>query len=193
MPVWAWVLIGVGIVAFAAAIVWQVVEQRRTRRLRGRFGPEYERTVNEADSRRAAEADLAAREQRRDKFELRPLSAEEQTRYTEQWQSVQAQFVDDPAGAVTRADGLIQSVLADRGYPLEDFDQRAADISVDHPSVVENYREGHRRYERAAAGQGSTEDLRQAMRSYRLLFQELVEEGGPQRERDLDEVSASRR
>jgi uncharacterized membrane protein YccC len=193
MPVWAWVLIGVGIAALAAAIVWQVVEQRRSRRLRGRFGPEYERTVNEADSRRAAEAELAAREQRRDTFELRPLPVEEQSRYTEQWQSVQAQFVDDPAGAVTRADGLIQSVLADRGYPLEDFEQRAADISVDHPSVVENYREGHRRYEQTAAGQGSTEDLRQAMRSYRLLFTELVEEGGPQRERELDELTASRR
>jgi hypothetical protein len=107
---------------------------------------------------------------------------------------VQAQFVDDPAGAVTRADGLIQSVLADRGYPLEDFDQRAADVSVDHPSVVENYREGHRRYERTAAGQGSTEDLRQAMRSYRLLFEEVVEDGGPQQhERELDEVTSSRR
>ena len=193
MPVWAWILIGVGIVALVAAIVWQVVEQRRTRRLRGRFGPEYERTLNEADGRRAAEAELAAREQRRETFDLRPLSVEEQARYTEQWQSVQAQFVDDPAGAVTRADGLIQSVLADRGYPLEDFDQRAADVSVDHPSVVENYREGHRRYERSAAGQGSTEDLRQAMRSYRLLFTELVEESEPQHERELDEVPASRR
>jgi hypothetical protein len=193
MPVWAWVLIGIGIVALVAAIVWQVVEQRRTRRLRGRFGPEYERTLNEADSRRAAEAELAAREQRHEKFELRPLSAEQRARYTEQWQSVQAQFVDDPAGAATRADGLIQSVLADRGYPLEDFDQRAADVSVDHPSVVENYREGHSRYERTAAGQGSTEDLRQAMRSYRLLFEDVVEEGGPQHERELDEVTASRR
>jgi hypothetical protein len=193
MPVWAWVLIAIGIVAVVALIAWQAAAQRRTRRLRSRFGPEYERTLNEAESRRDAESELAAREQRRETFELRPLSAEEQARYTEQWQSVQAQFVDDPAGAVTRADGLIQSVLADRGYPLEDFDQRAADVSVDHPSVVENYREGHRRFERTAAGQGSTEDLRQAMRSYRQLFTELVEEGGQQPERELDEVTAARR
>ncbi len=193
MPVWAWVLIAIGIVAVVALIAWQVAAQRRTRRLRSRFGPEYERTLNEAESRRDAESELAAREQRRDRFELRPLSTEEQARYTEQWQAVQAQFVDDPAGAVTRADGLIQSVLADRGYPLEDFDQRAADISVDHPSVVENYREGHRRFERTAAGQGSTEDLRQAMRSYRLLFTELVEEGGQQPEREFDEMPAARR
>jgi len=193
MPVWAWVLIAVGIVAVVALIAWQAAAQRRTRRLRSRFGPEYERTLNEAESRRDAESELAAREQRRETFELRPLSAEEQARYTEQWQSVQAQFVDDPAGAVTSADGLIQSVLADRGYPLEDFDQRAADVSVDHPSVVENYREGHRRFERTAAGQGSTEDLRQAMRSYRLLFTELVEEGGEQPERELDEMPAARR
>lgn len=176
MPVWAWVLIAIGIVAVVLLVAWQVITQQRTRRLQEQFGPEYQRTVTAADSRRDAEAELAAREERRQQFELRPLSVEERTRYSEAWQAVQAQFVDDPVGAVVRADGLIQSVMADRGYPMEDFEQRAADVSVDHPRVVENYRVGHHLFMKTSAGDGSTEDLRQAMRSYRKLFEELVED-----------------
>jgi hypothetical protein len=121
--------------------------------------------VTAAESRRDAEAELAAREERRQQFELRPLSLDERTRYSEQWQAVQAQFVDDPAVAVVRADSLIQSVMADRGYPIDEFEQRAADLSVDHPRVVENYRTGHRLFEKTVAAQGSTEDLRHAMRA----------------------------
>ena len=172
MAVWAWVLMAV--VALVVLVAWQLVTHQRTRRLREQFGPEYERTVTASDSRRDAEAELNAREERRQQFELRPLSLEERTRYSEEWQPVQAQFVDDPAGAVVRADSLIQSVMADRGYPTEEFEQRAADLSVDHPRVVENYRTGHQLFEKTAAGQGSTEDLRQAMRAYRALFNELV-------------------
>ena len=179
MPVWAWVLISVVVVALVLLVAWQLVNQQRTRRLREQFGPEYERTVTAAESRRDAEAELAAREERRQQFDLRLLSLEERTRYSEEWQAVQAQFVDDPAGAVVRADSLIQSVMADRGYPVDEFEQRAADLSVDHPRVVENYRTGHRLFERTAAGQGSTEDLRQAMRAYRALFNELVEDDAP--------------
>jgi cytoskeletal protein RodZ len=178
MPAWAWVLIGIGVVVVIALIVWQLISQQRTRRLRGQFGPEYQRTVSEADSRRAAEAELSEREKRRQELDIRPLSADERARYSDEWQTVQAQFVDDPAGAVVRADSLIQSVMSERGYPMEDFEQRAADVSVDHPRVVENYREGHRLFEKTAAGQGSTEDLRQAMRAYRKLFEELVEDTG---------------
>ena len=176
MPVWAWVLISVVVVALVLLVAWQLVNQQRTRRLREQFGPEYERTVTAAESRRDAEAELAAREERRQQFDLRPLSLEERTRYSEEWQAVQAQFVDDPAGAVVRADSLIQSVMADRGYPIDEFEQRAADLSVDHPRVVENYRTGRRLFERSAAAQGSTEDLRHAMRAYRAMFNELVEE-----------------
>src|SRR5262245_28571133 len=177
MPVWAWVLIAVGAVLVIALVAWQLMTQQRTRKLRGEFGPEYERTVSSADSRREAEAELAERKKRRGSFDIRPLSTEERSRYTEEWQAVQSQFVDDPTGAVARADALIQGVMVDRGYPMEDFDQRAADVSVDHPRVVENYREGQRLYRKTAAGEGTTEDLRQAMRAYRRLFEELVEEG----------------
>lgn len=181
MPVWAWIVIVIGAVAVVALVVWQLMVQQRTRKLREEFGPEYKRTVSSADSKREAEAELAARKQRREKLDIRPLTLEERTRYEDQWQAVQAQFVDDPEGAVLRADALIQSVMADRGYPMENFEQRAADVSVDHPRVVENYREGHRLFEKTAAGDGTTEDLRQAMRAYRKLFDELVGEGEPDR------------
>ena len=176
MPVWAWVLIAIGAVALLAVIAWQLVSQRRTRELRQKFGPEYDRTLTSTDSRREAEAELAAREERRHKFEIRQLSVKERAQYSDEWQGVQAQFVDDPAGAVMRADSLIQSVMADRGYPIEEFERRAADVSVDHPRVVENYRVGHQLFMKTSAGDGSTEDLRQAMRSYRKLFEELVED-----------------
>ena len=176
MPVWAWIVIAVGAVVVIALIGWQITRQQRSRKLRGQFGPEYQRTVSAADSKREAEAELAERRKRREKLDIRPLSAEERSRYSEEWQAVQAQFVDDPSGAVMRADTLIQSVMADRGYPMEDFEQRAADVSVDHPRVVENYRNGHRLFVKASAGDGTTEDLRQAMRSYRKLFEELVED-----------------
>jgi hypothetical protein len=175
MPVYGWVLIAIGAVAVFGLVVWQVLAQQRTRRLRGRFGPEYERTVDSSESKRQAEEELASREARREQLEIRPISGAARARYLEDWQAVQAQFVDDPAGAVTRADSLIQSVMADRGYPVDDFEQRAADISVDHPDVVENYREGHRLYQQSSAGNGSTEELRQAMRHYRALFDELVQ------------------
>ncbi len=175
MPVWGWILVGLGVAVFGALVVWEMLSLRRSRQLQRRFGPEYDRAVDASGSRREAESELAARAERRDRLEIKPLSREERQRYAEEWQLIQAQFVDDPAGAVTRGDGLIQTVLAARGYPVEDFDQRAADISVDHPDVVEHYRDGHRLYERTAAGRGSTEDLRQAMRHYRTLLETLLE------------------
>jgi len=188
MPYWGWILIAIGVVVVVALIVWQAIAQRRTRRLRGEFGPEYERTVSSADSKREAEAELAARKRRRQEFDTRPLSAEQRARYSGEWREIQALFVDDPGGTVVRADSLIQSVMADRGYPVEDFDQRSADLSVDHPRVVENYREGHRLFRKTTAGEGTTEDLRQAMRAYRKLFDELLAEPAdaaePAREQD---------
>jgi FtsZ-interacting cell division protein ZipA len=175
MAAWVWVLIAIGIVALVVVIVWRAFARRRTGRLQEQFGPEYDRTVDSADSRRKAEAELQAREERRRELEIRPLTEAARSRYVETWRITQAQFVDDPRGAVQSADSLIQSVMADRGYPVEDFEQRAADISVDHPQVVENYREGHRLARASAGGDESTESLRQAMRHYRALFDELVE------------------
>ena len=176
MPGWAWALVVVGPLIVVALVVWRAIAARRSRTLQERFGPEYERTLDRADSTREAEAELAARAKRRDELDIRPLTAAARDRYLDEWQHVQARFVDDPDGAVREADTLIGSVMRERGYPVDDFDQRAADVSVDHPRVVENYREGHRLAGRAAAGDGSTEDLRQAMVHYRALFEELVED-----------------
>jgi hypothetical protein len=180
MPGWVWVLIAIVVVVVLGLVVWQALARRRTEKLRDRFGPEYDRAIGAADSRRAAESDLAAREERRDRLEIRPLSQAARDRYLQSWQAVQAQFVDSPSAAVASADSLIESVMAERGYPVEDFEQRAADISVDHPQVVENYRRGHRLAEDSANGDGSTESLRQAMRHYRSLFEELVESDADQ-------------
>ncbi len=177
MPAWGWVLIVIGAVVVVATVAWQAMSKRRTAHLRGRFGPEYDRVADDAESRRDAERELRAREQRRERLDIRPLPAESRERYVATWQSVQAQFVDDPRGATWAADGLIRSVMEERGYPMTDFDQRAADISVDHPTVVENYREGHRLAQSSDGAEGATEDLRQAMRHYRALFEELVEAG----------------
>lgn len=175
MPSWVWVVIALAAVVVLAIVVWQALARRRTGQLQEQFGPEYDRTVGTSESKREAEAELEAREERRRELEIRPLPSAARYRYLEAWQGVQSQFVDDPSAAVARADELIQSVMSERGYPVEDFEQRAADVSVDHPQVVENYREGHQLAQSSANGSGSTEDLRQAMRRYRALFDELVE------------------
>ena len=175
MPSWVWVLIAIAVLAVLATVVWQALARRRSGRLQQQFGTEYDRTLGKADSKRDAEAELQAREERRRQLEIRPLTRAARDRYLRSWQTVQAQFVDDPRAAVASADSLIQSVMTERGYPVEDFYQRAADISVDHPQVVENYRHGHRLAQASADGSDSTEDLRQAMRHYRMLFDDLVE------------------
>jgi FtsZ-interacting cell division protein ZipA len=171
MPGWAWAVIAVAAVVIVALVVWQALKARRTRTLQERFGPEYDRTVERADGKRDAEADLSARVQRRNELDIRPLTSAARERYLEEWTSVQARFVDDPRLAVQEADALIQRVMRERGYPVDDFEQRAADISVDHPTVVENYRAGH-----GLAGSDDTEEQRQAMVHYRSLFDELVED-----------------
>jgi hypothetical protein len=175
MPSWAWIVIVVAAIVVTAAVVWAAMKSRRSRALQDRFGPEYERTVRATDNKREAEAELAARAERRDGLDIRPLTPAARERYLVQWQEVQARFVDDPEGAVRDSDMLIQSAMRDRGYPVDDFEQRAADISVDHPHVVENYRHGHRLADASARGDGTTEDLRQAMQHYRALFEELVD------------------
>jgi len=175
MPAWGWVLIAVAAAAVLALVVWQALARRRTARLQQRFGPEYDRTLQSNESKRQAEAQLQAREERRQQLEIRPLTQTARDRYLDSWQAVQAQFVDNPRAAVAAADSLIGSVMLERGYPVEDFDQQADDVSVDHPQVVEHYRQGHRLAEASADGDASTENLRQAMRHYRALFDELVE------------------
>ena len=171
MSTGVWIAIAVGLGVILLVVLRQAVTRRRTHHLRDRFGPEYDRTVESASSRREAEADLAEREERHDEREIRPLTPAARERYVASWQGTQAQFVDDPTAAVSAAENLIGSVMAERGYPVEDTDQRADDLSVDYPDVVENYRNA-----RQLARQGETEDLRQAMREFRRLFEELVSE-----------------
>jgi hypothetical protein len=175
MSVWGWVLIAVVAVALVALLVWRLLAKRRTSRLQEQFGPEYERTIDQSKNRREAESQLTARTERREQLDIRPLSAAACERYEAQWSKIQAQFVDSPQAAVAAGDSLIQDVMRDRGYPVQDFDQRAEDVSVDHPQVVENYRKGHELAVASANDKGSTEDLRQAMRHYRALFGELLE------------------
>jgi len=155
--------------------------QRRSRKLQDTFGPEYDRTVEEAGDRRAAETELQERTERRAGFDIVPLEPEARARYIEAWRSTQAQFVDEPVEATREADRLITSVMRDRGYPVDDFEQRAADISVDHPQVVDDYRAAHAIAAANDRSEASTEDLRQALVHYRSLFEELLEDRHPDR------------
>jgi hypothetical protein len=164
-----------------AAIAFVASRKRRSQRLRERFGPEYDRVVRQEGDARKAEGVLEFREKRREKFNLRALSAADKSSFSARWSEVQARFVDDPRGAVTVADGLVTALMQARGYPIGEFEQRAADISVDHPLVVENYRAANKIAARHKTGQASTEDLRLAMVHYRVLFQELLDERQPQR------------
>ena len=163
-------------VIIVAALVFTTVRKRRSERLRERFGPEYDRVVRKEGDTKKAEHVLEFREQHRDKFKIRALSPTDQSSFRYRWNEVQARFVDDPAGAVTLADGLVTDVMQARGYPIADFEQQAANISVDHPVVVENYRNAHEIALRHDRGQASTEDLRRAMVHYRSLFQELLDD-----------------
>ena len=162
------------IAAILGVAAFFVVRKRRTEKLRNRFGPEYDHAVQETGDRSRAEATLEEREERVERLHIRPLTPEDVDRFGGLWQKVQTLFVDDPKGAVTEADQVLRDVMSKRGYPVTDFEQRAADISVEHPRVVERYRAGHEIAVRHAQGQASTEDLRQAMIHYRVLFLELV-------------------
>jgi hypothetical protein len=166
----------VGLLIAAAIVIYIAVQRRRSERLRQRFGPEYERAVAEGGDRRRAEAKLAERAERVKSYHLRTLAAADRANFLEAWNRVQAQFVDNPSAAVASADNLLGQVLAARGYPVSDFEQRAADISVDHPSVVQNYRTAHDIAVRHTRGEAGTEDLRKAIIHYRNLFEELVTE-----------------
>ena len=165
------------VVIFAAIAIVMSIRKRRTEKLRNQFGSaEYTRAVKEGGSQRKAEAALNERADRVEKLHIRPLAPSDRTRFLASWTRVQARFVDGPGSAVTDADQLLGDVMSTRGYPVSDFEQRAADISVDHPLVLENYRAAHQSALRQTKGQANTEDLRQAMIHYRTLFEELVNE-----------------
>jgi hypothetical protein len=174
MSTWVWILIVAAVVVAIGIVVWLALKARRTQQLKEGFGSEYDRTVEEAGGRRDAERELQERRKRHDELDIRPLSPEARDRYAEQWEELQSRFVDDPAGAVREADVLVQQVMRERGYPVEDFEQRAADISVDHPDLVERYRTADGIARANERGESSTEDLRHSVRHYRALFQELL-------------------
>jgi hypothetical protein len=163
-------------ILIVAALAWLYMRRRRstTANLRQKFGPEYERAVREHGSERKAEAKLADREKRVETLNIRDLDSMEHERFAKRWESVQSRFIDSPKGAVAEADDLVSLLMKTRGYPVSDFDQRAADISVAHPQVVENYRSAHEIALRVGKAEATTEDLRTAMIHYRSLFEELV-------------------
>jgi len=171
------IALAAAVIVIVAVVAWLYVRKRRgtTAGLRQKFGPEYDRAVVTHGSKRKAEAKLADREKRIENLNIRDLDSMEHERYLKQWQAVQSRFVDSPKGAVAEADDLVSSVMKARGYPVSDFEQRAADISVDHPRVVENYRSAHEIALRVGKDQATTEDLRTAMIHYRSLFEELVQ------------------
>jgi len=166
------VLVVIALVAVAAVLYMQ---KRRTARLRERFGPEYERTLHQVGDRTRAERDLERRTERTRKYDIRPLPASERDSLSQQWRQTQARFVDDPKTAINEADHLVSDAMRRIGYPMTDFDERAEDLSVDHPYVVKNYRSAHEIAITNEQGKATTEDLRKAMVYYRDLFDELLD------------------
>jgi hypothetical protein len=183
------VIIIVAIVVVVAIIAGVMYDQRR-RRLRQRFGPEYDRLVEETGSKAKAEAELASRQRRVAGLDIRPLDPAVRARYAENWAAVQEQFVDSPQDAVMAAQRLVMTVMQERGYPTEGGDQMVADLSVDHANVLDHYRAAYDINQRAADNQASTEDLRQAMIHYRALFQDLLGETSTVTETPVTETTA---
>jgi hypothetical protein len=178
MPAWEWIFAAASVVIVVAAVVIAALllsSRRKTARMKQHYGREYERLVSEAGGQKAAEKELSARERKRDELEIVPLTPAALSDFTTRWSQVQTGFVDNPTTAVGVADRLITEVMRERGYPVDDFDQRAADISVDHPQIVENYRTAHRIHLAQQDGDVSTEQQREAFVHYRALFDKLLE------------------
>jgi hypothetical protein len=170
-----WLVIAAVVIALAiGAVAWVYAQRQRRIRLRTQFGPEYDRTVKEVGSPEKAESILAERAKRVRELKIRRLSHEQAETFSGEWKRIQAMFVDDPDGAVAAADRLVTDVMTARGYPIEDFDTRAADLSVEHPRVVENYRIARALATRRSRGEAGTEELRQAVVNYRALFDDLL-------------------
>jgi len=165
------IIILILVVLAIAAAVWYATRRRGLRR---RFGPEYDRVVNEMDSRQEAERELRERERRHSELELRPLSAESRATYAAAWEEVQARFVDSPGEAVTAGDELVTRLIAERGYPTGDYDEQIAHLSVEHARTLGHYRDAHDIHLRNERGEASTEELRQALVHYRALFADLL-------------------
>jgi hypothetical protein len=168
------IVVVAGVIAVAAAFLW-TFSRNRSRRLAERFGPEYQRVVQDHGKRSEAERELRQREQRVERLRLKEIDPDVRRRFIDDWRRAQEHFVDDPAGALTEVDNIVGAVMLERGYPVQDFEQRAADISVDHPEVVSNYRAAHAIAVKQGGAGVTTEELRQAMIHYRALFSELVE------------------
>jgi type II secretory pathway pseudopilin PulG len=171
-------VIVIALVVIAAAAALFAYQRRKSGQLQERFGPEYERTIEQSGDRRSAERDLRQREQRRDKLDVHPLTGESAERYRTEWLTLQQSFVDAPADAVEQADQLVLRMMREAGYPVDDFDQRADDISVDHPDVAQNYRQAHAVAVAQSRGEADTEDLRQAVTAYRRLVEVLLDDDG---------------
>jgi hypothetical protein len=178
------ILIGVVILVLLAVAGWLLMRKRESQALEKRFGPEYKRAVEELGSRPKAEAELKARQKRVEQLHIVPLAPAEARRFSDSWRALQGRFVDNPKGVLAEADQLVRELMQKRGYPMGDFDRRAADISVDHPTMVDHYRAAHDIALRDRHGDVDTEGMRQAVIHYRALFAELleVEEPKPVRE-----------
>jgi hypothetical protein len=177
MPTWEWILIAAAaVVAVVAAMVAvsMLSFRTKTKRLKQHYGGEYEHLVSETGSEKGAVRELTTRERKRDKLDIVPLTPAALSNFTVGWQEVQASFVDNPANAVGAADRLVTEVMRERGYPVDDFDRRAADISVDHPEIVDNYRAAHG-ITTSQQDDVSTEQQRDAFVHYRALFEKLLE------------------
>ncbi|MES2896503.1 MAG: hypothetical protein V4759_10760 [Pseudomonadota bacterium] len=173
------IVVAIVVVLLILVAVGLAARKRKSAKLRDRFGPEYERTLEESGDKRKTEAELKDRAKRVAKFEIRPLAPGDHDKYVRAWRQIQTDFVDNPKVAVMGADDLLAEIMGVRGYPMGDFEQRSADLSVDHPVVVQNYRAAREIAVRHARGDAGTEDLRQAMIHYRTLFDELVGEPAP--------------
>jgi hypothetical protein len=172
-----WIIVaGVVVIALLALAAWLFSQKKKQSvRLQRRFGPEYGRTVGELGGRTKAESELKAREKRVEHLTITPLAPAEAIRFSQAWSALQGRFVDNPKGVVVQADQLVRELMLQRGYPMSDFERRAADISVDHPAVVENYRAAQAIAARDERGEANTEELRQAVVHYRVLFDEMLE------------------
>jgi hypothetical protein len=176
IPMNSIILFGILAAVLVAVAVWFISQkQRQSKRLQQRFGPEYDRAISELGGRTKAESELKAREKRVEKLDIAPLSPADATRFTQAWNALQGRFIDNPKGAVAEADHLVRELMLKRGYPMGDFERRAADMSVDHPAVVENYRAAQAIAARDERGEADTEELRKAVVHYRTLFDELLE------------------
>jgi len=169
------ILGGVVVLALIALAAWFFQRKKQSRRLAQRFGPEYGRTIDDLGSRKKAEVELKSREKRVEHLDIAPLAPAEAARFSQAWNALQGRFVDNPKGVVTQADQLVRELMLKRGYPIGDFERRAADISVDHPAVVDNYRAAQAIAVRDQRGEADTEELRKAVVHYRALFDELLE------------------